>query len=419
MVIERHNRNSSTSWLVGDIEDSVEGSAFTRQVTFSGPIQTWSSAGVQFQQSGSNHQVVRYDARSLLRGTGVLAALFSRAGVATIFASRSIRNKAIMMMMLAVCSRYIFGYERTQSEHRPFWIPERAVIDHKAWLAETSTDLIGLVDFLSSSLTFLLGLYISSVINRWWDMRVKSLATMWGAVDDLCLWSGAWLSSNSVADISAQRIVRRYGLLALALMFKQARGTDDNLEDLVEQGLLCNNEVLALQGRASKPQVVWTWMAKFWQQLIDTGRIPHAATNSPMIMGKCVEGRGAAGLAGVYTGTQLPYAYTHLLALVANVTLALMAVAVGIACAATDKLLQAAPVPLARLLLFLTIFDGLLAITVRLENPFSSHDVMDFPNLQFHLDMANETSAFAESANMACRENGWWADALTVNDGLV
>lgn len=202
-------------------------------------------------------------------------------------------------------------------------------------------------------------------------------------------------------------------------MFKQARGTDDDLQDLVKQGLLFSNEVIALQGRASKPQVVWTWMAKFWQQLLNSGRVPHAATNAPMIMAKCVEGRGASGLAFVYIGTQLPYAYTHLLALVANVTLALMAVAVGIACASTDKLLQAAPVPIARLLLFLTIFDGLLAITVRLENPFSGHDVMDFPNLQFHFDMAQETSAFAESANMACQQNGWWDDALPILEDPV
>eukprot|EP00441_Pelagodinium_beii_P002026 CAMPEP_0197701458 /NCGR_PEP_ID=MMETSP1338-20131121/123255_1 /TAXON_ID=43686 ORGANISM="Pelagodinium beii, Strain RCC1491" /NCGR_SAMPLE_ID=MMETSP1338 /ASSEMBLY_ACC=CAM_ASM_000754 /LENGTH=45 /DNA_ID= /DNA_START= /DNA_END= /DNA_ORIENTATION= len=44
---------------------------------------------------------------------------------------------------------------------------------------------------------------------------------------------------------------------------------------------------------------------------------------APTIMAKCVEGRGATGLAFVYIGTQLPYAYSHLLSLISNLTLAL------------------------------------------------------------------------------------------------
>eukprot|EP00931_Biecheleriopsis_adriatica_P050255 TRINITY_DN29088_c0_g2_i1.p1 TRINITY_DN29088_c0_g2~~TRINITY_DN29088_c0_g2_i1.p1 ORF type:complete len:443 (-),score=88.59 TRINITY_DN29088_c0_g2_i1:126-1454(-) len=407
----------STSWPewprpAGLSDSDFSLPSFSRQNTFTAPISTWTSAGVHFQQNGNSAQVVKYDSRQLLRGVGVFRTLFARAGVATVFASRSIRNKALMMLLLAFAVRYIFGVERTQSEKRPFWIPERAVNDHKAWLAETSVDLIGLVDFLSGSLTFLLGLYISSAVSRWWDMRVRSLAVMWGAVDDLCLWAGAWLSSGSDADFAAQRLVRRYGLLAMRLLFKQADGTDEQLQALIDEGLLLGKEADALQGKASKPQIIWVWMAKLWQQLLDSGRIPQSATNAPLIMAKCVEGRGSAGLAFVYIGTQLPYAYSHLLSLVANVTQVLMAVAVGIACAGTDTPLQAAPVPVARLLLFLTIFDGLLAITVRLENPFSGHDVMDFPNRAFHLDMAKETAAFTDCANIAGPKHGWWTDAF-------
>ena len=53
--------------------------------------------------------------------------------------------------------------------------------------------------------------------------RKDCVGGLWGAVDDLCVWSAAWHSRKTAADRAARALVARLGLCSHALLYKQAR----------------------------------------------------------------------------------------------------------------------------------------------------------------------------------------------------
>ena len=213
---------------------------------FAVPATTWTAASVQFQAeytnadgTRENPKVTRYDAAQILGGLGCARVLFTRARIATVFCDGRIILKGFGFMLLAYANQVIVStFVPSEQRTKP-------------------SELMSLAEFLSSSLIFILALYVSTAAGRWWDMRKVCLGGLWGAIDDLCLWSAAWFATGSAADLAAQRLVRRYGLLSHALLFKQARG-DVDLTDLTACGLLLPAEHECLAELPSKPQVAAT-----------------------------------------------------------------------------------------------------------------------------------------------------------------
>ena len=129
----------------------------------------------------------------------------------------------------------------------------------------------------------------------------------------------------------------RLGLCSHALLYKQARceGEDkDGLADLVRAKLLKPHEAEALAPLASRAQVVWAWQTHFWTRALggdlDTTPVPHAAMLAPLVMKRCMDGRGAVGLGLAYIGTQQPFPYVHLLSILTDLALAVNAMYVGL-----------------------------------------------------------------------------------------
>eukprot|EP00440_Ansanella_granifera_P009966 gb/GFBE01010806.1/.p1 GENE.gb/GFBE01010806.1/~~gb/GFBE01010806.1/.p1 ORF type:complete len:186 (+),score=27.95 gb/GFBE01010806.1/:1-558(+) len=176
------------------------------------------------------------------------------------------------------------------------------------------------------------------------------------------------------------------------------------MEDLCEAGLLEPHEVEELRGRPQKAQLVWSWMTHLWQRLCEQSRVPQAVGMVSAVLEKCATGRNAIGESYVYTDTQLPFAYTHLLALIANATLLLAAISAG-ATFASATLLVTNIAALLRLLFFLVIFDGLLEIASQLENPLDGDDAMDYPELAYQQRLSEWTAALSDTSTQ-----GWWPD---------
>eukprot|EP00929_Paragymnodinium_shiwhaense_P001231 TRINITY_DN101458_c0_g1_i1.p1 TRINITY_DN101458_c0_g1~~TRINITY_DN101458_c0_g1_i1.p1 ORF type:complete len:463 (-),score=23.73 TRINITY_DN101458_c0_g1_i1:9-1397(-) len=371
---------------------------------FATPLSFWSSEGVRFQreytrQSGISEtaKVERYDAEYLFRGPGYFTALFSDARLGTIF-NQQLLLRAVILVALAIGVTVA--------------LRESAV--SVAQLQRSVKEIANLADFVSTSLSFLLAFFLGTAVNRWWIMRDECIGGLWGAIDDLCMWAGAWLSEGSERDEYARQLIRRYGVVSHALIYKQARN-EDMLDDLVSAGLLLPAEAQELQGRPSRAQVVWAWLTKFWQELIDEGRIPQPESYCVIVMNKLAAGRGAIGRAFAYTDTQLPYAYCQLLATVSNAALLLNAVAAGAQAADNLQPDIIDATGIIRLLIFLVIFDGLLELLCQVENPFSGGDCMDFPALSFQKYMLDETSALMESPKSFQRGStatGWWSRAF-------
>ena len=110
------------------------------------------------------------------------------------------------------------------------------------------------------------------------------------------------------------------------LLYKDARG-QTSTEDAVGKGLLLPQEAAVLEPLPSRTQMVFAWLAAFFQralteegaEALGTTPVPHAHMQAPLVLKRCAEGRGAAGGALTIVCTQLPFPYVHLLSMLVQV----------------------------------------------------------------------------------------------------
>lgn len=129
--------------------------------------------------------------------------------------------------------------------------------------SQDDADTLGtVVGWFWGMLTFLLGLFVNSSVARFNSVRMDCVGGLWGAVDDLCLLSTALLPGPGLAK--TRQTMVRWGVLSMALMFKQGSGEDSAASDLHEEyqaGLVTDKERAILGRLSSKSQVVWAWIA--------------------------------------------------------------------------------------------------------------------------------------------------------------
>ena len=312
---------------------------------------------------------------------------------------------------------------------------------------EVMTVITSVNSVVSAGLFFLLGPYVGLCITRWWQMRIEFLGGTWGAIADLNMYAAVWFHSGSKGDLAARELVQRYGLLAHFLLYKDARG-QLNLDDAIGKGLLLPHEAVVLQPLPSRTQMVFAWLTDFFNRaLTDEGAaalgttpVPHAAMQAPIILKRCLDGRGAAGGALALVYTQLPFPYVHLLSLLVQVACLVNATVEG---ARTGWILstpvcltsEASSTPMqhryryelqdgcppalfvyhwmATLLIFFglvvsiiiypVIYHGLLSIGVMLSNPLGT-DLIDFPGSFYQHVMKAEILGFCKSTDARHRK---------------
>jgi len=249
---------------------------------------------------------------------------------------------------------------------------------------------------------FLLGMFVSGSVSRWWSMRNGCLGGLWGAVDDLTLILSAHMPNKR--DRAAKENVLRLSLLSVRLLFAQAQGKEswEDLQQIVDRGLMTPEEKEALLGMPSKPQVVWVWIAQTLHELADAGKIKYKEVMMPELDMLCARARGSIGGAFAYTDTQVPFNYVHLLVVsvfLSNITLSVKCGLImgreffhvhgdGSYYVAFAQLLQVIIVPF--------VYSAFLKINEQLESPFGN-DPMDFPALSYHVYMRDECHAFIRS----------------------
>jgi len=156
---------------------------------------------------------------------------------------------------------------------------------------------------------------------------------------------------------------------------------------LIRLGILKSEEIRYLAGREQKAQLVWIWIARYALAL---GTRTKDADNDHIaavkIQKRCCVGRGAVSSIKTQLGTQLPFTYVQLIAMLVQCSHVVMAVGCGYTAAAawgtgkfamlTAQVVQAVLVPL--------IFQSLLDVCVCINDPFGS-DILDFSLLQYHV----------------------------------
>jgi len=246
------------------------------------------------------HQIVRYD-MDVLADLRVLAQPWTPGSI--FLKSKIWLQIAVYFMMAGVVATLFF-----------FLIPDPSKINH-ASVSELSK-------YFNMILPFLFGIYLNNIFGRWWTMRTEGIGNVGNAVNNLCVI----LSSQSRGSqfIEARHVMLRYGLLSHELTFRIARGTDKDLADLVNSGALTKEEDDVLKELAGgKAQAIWVWIQMLWDGLYSAGRIPDHVHQ--VALGEICAGRRAAKVIRTHLNSQLPFAYTHLMACLVHVNLFVLA----------------------------------------------------------------------------------------------
>lgn len=279
--------------------------------------------------SGRRPVMLGYDSRTVLRGLGPWRVLCSAAIHSTVFALTS--------PLKLLCSLVIsFGIFISMS---------RACTTPDGRDAYDVDELAAIMEFFNSLLTFLLALYVTRSVARWWEMRQCAVGGLWDAIGCMSMWAAAWWDSGSEQDAAARALVLRYGLVLHSLLFKEARGelsvsvspSDAGLDELIKSRLLKPAEARTLAPLPSKAYVVLTWLTAFWTKVFSMSQdtytesserqsatmtakssatkfkskmmtpIPHACHMMPIVMGQCAAARNAIS-AGLSTMANLELA---------------------------------------------------------------------------------------------------------------
>jgi len=328
-------------------------------------------------------QITEYDGTALLR----YKAFFTKNG--TVLENRFVWiQTAVMVAMSAVLCVFVLFF---------------SVFGKSAETLDLS-NLESMTKYMSSLTGFILGLFVSLALGRWWSMRTDCLGELWGAITDVSYTLAlAFPESSDPSYLEMRSRAIRYGLASHALVFKTAQQDDENLNDLIESRLLTETEVEMLKGESNKPESVWVWMHCMFLKVAAT---PTLSANMKDALGSLSSAIGRARKAllktASYTNTPLPLTYVHILALTVKLNFLMLVIQAGIetgiAILTGNLMLFISNTFL--LLVIPVIYQGLLEIQSEIRNPFGN-DRLDFPQKLFELQIQEQCNNYFHSSSSA------------------
>lgn len=278
-------------------------------------------------------------------------------------------------------------------------------LDPKAyWLMQVSP-LIDLSGYANTLVVFLLGVFLSVSISRWWRLRSVHFQAILKATKNIVYSMAAILPGAKYDQIRRQ--VARHALLSFRLIFICARTrpcvTHNELAALQDEGLLTPSETKALlrgmeRTSAKKTpfvtsiksrwnfekggfdldlaEIPWQWNAQLVHVLFKQGCFPPPVM--AMLHRLCLEARGGLDGIVVQLNSQLPFAYAHLISLLVQGAVILNSVKCGILLALADSVLAMVCQVVFSLCLCM-VYLGLLALTAVIADPLGD-DIIDLPS---------------------------------------
>jgi len=202
--------------------------------------------------------------------------------------------------------------------------------------------------FLNAFMGMLLGFFLSSSVKRWYQCAGSFLSLL-DAVRNLqmqCFALG--VPRNSVDTIC------RYGILSARLLYKYHYAENKDCIDTSEEqsmkiwdaineecpGLVLETERAVLQDSDMPYGLLWTWVASLVGRMAQDGEIPPMASPT---YGRCLElvQSAHASIREVreFVTVQIPYIYTHTLALLVHFNNVLNAINLGVSIGLASRFL--------------------------------------------------------------------------------
>lgn len=281
-----------------------------------------------------------------------------------------------------------------------------------------------LAAYFNVFLPFLFGIYLNNVFTRWWTMRTMGIGALSNALMNLCCIASSHLRGAELKE--TRHLLVRYGLLSHELIYRGARKTDGDLNDLVSSGALSDEEMRALIDLpgGAKAQGVWAWIQMLMDEQFTMQRIPAVIQMS--VQTEITNARTAVKTIFTHLTTPMPFAYVHLMACLVHLNLLLLVLQAGMVCTAaigkiyllhhsTKAELEAADVKAdteACMLLFAQavllimvpmLYLGYLELAYEIADPFGT-DPNDFPRAMIHNALQEECEGFFKLAEAAPKD---------------
>jgi len=317
-----------------------------------------------------SRQILKYDHDATVSWEGI----FMKSG--TVLNTKSIWRKLGIMFSLAACSALITGY----------FIDKPGDID-------TSTAMEA-ISMFNALVAFLMGLFLCTIIDGWWTVREKCIGQLWSCILNLCMTVAVHLPERS--DMEIKMLILRYGLLSHALIYKYAQQTDNNLQDLMEIGLLNTEELVLLKEDPHRAQVVWIWLATILRRLLfEDQKIPQSLTKN--LHDQIFKGRDSIRAVTCFLDTQMPLPYVHILGITVHSFHIMISVVGGInfLVGYDNSSYQFMSLQIVFIVCFGVIYEGILSIARKLQNPLGNHYV-DLNRLAYHCQFMKQESPFLQ-----------------------
>jgi len=284
-----------------------------------------------------------------------------------------------------------------------FWF---ALLASSSYLFMPDKHLLGMqelekfTNYWNVFIPFILGLYISLNISRWWVLRTEGLGQVLDASQNVILLMNGIFPGVGWGDVHDQ--VLKYALASVSLIVNACRG-NENVQSLGPEGddLFTNEEmeIIDTVPYRARPVLMWTWILMLLSKVSEEYNINAGKFRD--IAGQCKIARGGISTIWSYLGTQLPFAYVHLVTFMVNLNNFFVAIKCGVLFALALK--QKEPSRALNQFFFVCIvpplYQGLLTISFVIHDPFGE-DLLDFPVMAFQ-EYMNE--AAVSMSTMGCR----------------
>jgi hypothetical protein len=264
----------------------------------------------------------------------------------TFLADASIWRTCAVYWVLTVA---LAAYELHLHLKKSSYAMQESHLDALTLIAGYSTTLLG----------FMLSLFVSNIIKRWWTMRDKAIGGLWTASTDATHYLA--IRFTNPEDQPFLETIVRYCLLSHRLLYMEAgeslvrrtgrsrldlvgslsthdvvEGGSETWDNLVAVGLVTAAERRALEGRPRTAQLVWVWVNRLARDALVRGieqkKIAGGVCGQTRSFDAIViKARAAIEEVFVYTTTQLPFQYVHLLAFTVMVSNVLLSIKCGTA----------------------------------------------------------------------------------------
>jgi len=329
--------------------------------------------------AAGNKKILRYDMKALVRHSA-LRTIFSEGTVFTM--DQTCLHNVLLMVVICAGSCllmvivFIFQFDKLQ---------------HVSVLP-----LEHMAAHISAFVPFVLGLYVSLTLTRWWQLRVTALGKVMDAFASISMLLNSELREKKWTQVRTQ--VAKYGFASVELLVQAARNKPD-MKRLVQSDMLTPVEANVMKKYDElwqRPVVIWAWIMRIGTAAMDHNLSPPPRTMA--VMNQCLAAR--QGIANINTllDTQLPFAYVHLITLLVNVQNVTLSVKAGV--------IIATAIPQGNVFVMLQqvatccivgfIYQALLQISYVLLDPFGD-DVLDFPCTAYMEYLAAQVDAMAEA----------------------